>query len=367
MGTGYDGTFVISWSQTETDGIAAASPRAIVPGSLWRWGGQAVRVDRPAGALYLEAPEGAAELRARAARMVRWLVGASLGRAYDRPRPDPDQMAPEDAAPGFTLTDGRRTYVATPIDVPETGARLVMFAGHMPPAGRDLWIVAASLDRQAGAGPAPATPGGLVCFTPDARIATPAGPVPAGLLRAGDRVQTRDDGVQEILWCGQRRMSGARLHALPALRPIRFRGAAPGQAQPEADLLVSPCHRVLVRGAAAQALFGQPEVLVAARDLVDGGAVTVDLRLREVTYVHLLLERHQILFANGVECDSFHPAHADPAQIDPHQALALRAILPDLAEDGAGYGPAARRLLTGPEAAILRHDLAAAAPRQFRG
>ena len=43
-------------------------------------------------------------------------------------------------------------------------------------------------------------------------------------------------------------MTGARLYAMPHLRPIRFRAGALGQGRPEDDLLVSPQHRMLVQG-----------------------------------------------------------------------------------------------------------------------
>src|SRR5690606_22913105 len=127
---------------------------------------------------------------------------------------------------------------------------------------------------------------------------------PIDALRPGDLIQTRDNGPREILWRGSRRMTGARLYAMPHLRPIRFRARALGQGRPEEDLWVSPQHRMLLRGAAAQALFNSAEVLVAAEDLVNGQSVAVDMAAREVTYIHLLLDRHNVIFANGMETES---------------------------------------------------------------
>jgi hypothetical protein len=68
--------------------------------------------------------------------------------------------------------------------------------------------------------------GGVICFTPGTRLATPAGPVPVEALREGDMVDTVDGGAQEILWIGHRRLGGAQMHAMPDLRPIRIRAAA---------------------------------------------------------------------------------------------------------------------------------------------
>lgn len=47
------------------------------------------------------------------------------------------------------------------------------------------------------------------CFTPGTRIATPRGECAVEALRVGDRVITRDNGLQEIRWIGQRTLSGA--------------------------------------------------------------------------------------------------------------------------------------------------------------
>ena len=70
MKTGSLGTFVISWSQTEVDGLKAAPLDVLAVGTTWRWTGAAVRVDGPQGLLLLEGAEGAADIRKRAARMV---------------------------------------------------------------------------------------------------------------------------------------------------------------------------------------------------------------------------------------------------------------------------------------------------------
>ena len=79
MKTGSQGTFVISWSQTETDGLKAASLDVLAVGATWRWTGAPVRVDGPQGVLILTEAEGEADLRKRAARMVRRLIGAAVG------------------------------------------------------------------------------------------------------------------------------------------------------------------------------------------------------------------------------------------------------------------------------------------------
>ena len=46
---------------------------------------------------------------------------------------------------------------------------------------------------------------------------------------------------------------------MPRLRPIRIRAGALGVERPDQELLVSPEHRMLVKGDVAQSLFNVPE------------------------------------------------------------------------------------------------------------
>lgn len=355
MKTGSPGTFVISWSQTEVDGLKAAPLDVLSVGTTWRWGGAAVRVDGPQGVLLLEGAEGAADIRKRAARMVRRLVGTAVGTADNTALEDEAQDIPDQS---FIVTDGHQSFTVTIIPVPDTGARLLMLVGELPPPDQDLWVVRTAIDRtQIAAGAR--TSGGVICFVPGTRLATPHGPRAIQDLRPGDLIQTRDNGAQPILWAGHRRMSGARLYAMPHLRPIRFRAGALGVGRPDDDLLVSPQHRMLLRGPAAQALFCTPEVLVAAEDLINDSTICVDHALREVTYIHVMLEAHNVVWANGMETESFHPSNTALDMLDPAQRDVLLGLLPGISENPHSYGDYARRNLSASEAAILRHELAA--------
>ena len=355
MGTGFRGTFVISWSQTEIDGLDAAPVHSLSVGAAWSWRGDAVRVDGPADVLRLDEAIGAENLRKRAARMVHRLVGAAL----ERDAGSWSQIAREaEAAPlmdnSFVVTDGGKSYTVTLIEVGGGSQPLLMFLDDMPPRNSDLWIVHHTLGSSPGARDA-AGGGGVICFTPGTRIRTPDGTRLIEELREGDLVQTRDDGAQPLVWIGSRRMTGARLFAMPKLRPIRFRRGALDADMPDAELLVSPEHRLLIRGDAAQSLFNTREVLVAARDLVNGRSIVVDSKLREVTYIHILLERHQVLWANGVETESFHPASAPLSSLSDRDRARLVSYLPELEFDPHTYGSFARRTLSPSEAAILGH------------
>lgn len=353
MRTGFRGTFVMSWSQTEVEGQRNALVETLMVGAAWAWQGEAVQVDGPNDILRLDRAEDQVDLRHRAARKVRRMVGQVLGGQGAAAPAERDEPLMEAR---FVVTDGHRSYTATLIPVAAGQAPLLMFVNELPPRGVDLYVVHSALGRFAR--PQTARDAGVICFTPGTLIATPDGPRPVQTLRAGDKVLTLDNGPQDIRWIGARRLTGARLHVEPHLRPIRIGAGALGIDRPEQALLVSPEHRMLVRGPVAQALFNTREVLVAARDLVNFGSISVDTRAREVTYIHLLLPSHQVLWANGVECESFHPASAALDALDEFDRLRLLALDPDLEQDPHRYGGYARRNLTTSEAAILRYEAA---------
>ena len=171
-----------------------------------------------------------------------------------------------------------------------------------------------------------------LCFTRGVLIETLDGPRAIETLKVGDLVLTKDNGAKPIAWIGHRSIGARVLAQKPELAPIRIKAGALGKGIPEADLIVSPQHRMLIGGPTAQALFNAPEVLVRAEDLVNDASVAVDFSLTEVTYIHILLERHNIVFANGVETESFHPSNT---------ALDMVQRIPGFsAIDGDGMGRA---------------------------
>lgn len=179
MGTRFRGTFVISWSQTEIDGLKAAPLDVLAVGAAWRWSGQPVQVDGGHGPLILEGAKGVQEMRRRAARMVRRLIGAAVTGAAADVEPMTEAEAEDASDQGFIVTDGHESWSVTLLPVPDTGASLLMFVGELPPPDQDLWIVRAAVDRtETGANP---REGGASSVLPPA----PGSPHPRGC--AGSR------------------------------------------------------------------------------------------------------------------------------------------------------------------------------------
>ncbi|MEP4247527.1 Hint domain-containing protein [Tateyamaria sp.] len=350
MKTGFLGTFVISWSQTEVDGLEAAPLPNLAVGAAWAWRGDVVRVDGPSDVLRLDKADGREAMRHRAAHMVRRLVGAAVENTPLTSNDDDALMTDN----SFVVTDGGKSYTVTLIDVQPGTPPLLMFVNDIPPRNTDLWVVHHTLNTAPGDGMGEGS-GGVICFTPGTWIDTPDGPRRIEELREGDKVSTKDNGPQDIQWVGSRRMSGARLFAMPRLRPVRIATGALGVERPDQELLVSPEHRMLIDGPVARELFNAHEVLVAAKDLVNGTTISVDVDVRAVTYVHLLLPRHEVLRANGVETESFHPANTALSTLDDEDRVRLLGKLPGLEFNPHIYGTYARRNLSASEAAIMRH------------
>lgn len=183
------------------------------------------------------------------------------------------------------------------------------------------------------------------CFAAGTRIATPYGEQPVQTLKPGDLVLTRDNGPQPLRWIGRRRTP-----ATDRMAPVQI---AAGTFGDHGLLTVSPLHRILVRQAKGELYFGSGEVLVAARDLVDDGAIR-RIEGGWIEYVHLMFDDHQILWSEGLETESFLPGPQTTSCFDRDAIAEIVTLFPQLdPHTGAGYGPAARRLLKRHEARLL--------------
>ncbi|MEL7300140.1 MAG: Hint domain-containing protein [Pseudomonadota bacterium] len=183
----------------------------------------------------------------------------------------------------------------------------------------------------------------IICFTPGTTIATPRGARPVESLRPGDLVLTRDNGIQPIRWVGQRTVPAMEDFAPIEVAPSVLSGAT-------APLLVSPQHRLLFSGFKSELLFGEREVLVAAKHLLDGHAVRQSPRA-EVTYIHIMFDRHELVFANGAATESFFAGDSAMDALEGAAREELFSVFPELRS--AGPRPTARRALKRYEAALL--------------
>jgi hypothetical protein len=159
----------------------------------------------------------------------------------------------------------------------------------------------------------------FVCFTPGTKIKTPDGPVDVSTLKPGDLVMTKDHGPQPVLHI---LTSDARFNAdSNSHKPIRFAKGSLGEGTPRQTLIVSPNHRVLIKGALCQRLFNCREVLAPAKGLTGLRGVHVQRKIASTQYIALVMSHHQLIQANGHWCESllvtpYSIAHLPRSQLD---------------------------------------------------
>lgn len=170
----------------------------------------------------------------------------------------------------------------------------------------------------------------ISCFTPGTRIATQSGPVAREALQPGDLVMTRDHWLQPIRWIGSRRLDAATLRRDPSLHPILIAQGGLGFGLPERDMLVSRQHRMPLSGPCAELLFGADEVLVRAQHLTWLPGISA-VKVPEVTCLHMMFDRHEVVLADGAWSESFQPGERTRGGLGDDEREELFKIFPELA------------------------------------
>lgn len=193
----------------------------------------------------------------------------------------------------------------------------------------------------------------IPCFTPGTRIATPRGERLVETLEVGDKIITRDNGIQEIRWIGARTLTGAEMAQASHMQPVLIRQGALGNGLPERDMMVSPNHRVLVANDKTALYFDESEVLVAAKHLTGLDGVDI-VEASSVTYIHFMFDQHEVVLSDGAWTESFQPGDHSLAGIGDAQRQEIFELFPELSTaDGVNAYQAARRSLKRHEAFLV--------------
>lgn len=156
-------------------------------------------------------------------------------------------------------------------------------------------------------------------------ISTQKGPRAIQELVVGDLVKTQDHGFQAIRWIG-----ATHCVARDGLRPVHIRAGALGINLPAQDLVVSQQHRILARSRIAQRITGDLEAFVAAKFLLDLEGVSLGPVGEVVTYYHLLLDRHEVIYANGMPTESLMTGEQALYSIGQDSVSEITSLFPDL-------------------------------------
>jgi Hint domain len=192
----------------------------------------------------------------------------------------------------------------------------------------------------------------LVCFATGTRIKTDLGPVAVENLHCGSRVWTADHGFRPVRWISRRTVTLAEQMANLHLCPVEIAAGALGPGLPRRMLRVSPQHRICLSGWQAELHYGQPEVLVPAHALTNGGTIRTVPPVADVTYVHFLLDGHQIVKAEGLRTESFFPSSLSLQGVDRAARAELLALFPSLGTLATQF-PATARPVVRPHDARL--------------
>jgi hypothetical protein len=133
----------------------------------------------------------------------------------------------------------------------------------------------------------------IACFATGTRLRAENGEVAVEAVAAGDYVYTQNGRLAPVRWVGFREVC-CRRHPRPEwVWPVRVARDAFGPGRPCRDLWLSPDHALFVDG-----------VLIPVRHLIDGDAIAQFPR-DAVTYWHVELDRHDVVLAEGLACESF--------------------------------------------------------------
>ncbi len=133
--------------------------------------------------------------------------------------------------------------------------------------------------------------GEMPCFARGTRLLTPNGYRPVEALSPGDPLITAAGDRRPVRWIGRRTLD---LSAAASARPVIIAANALGPGMPLRAVRLSPLHAVFVDG-----------VLVPATHLVNGATIRQETARAAVTYYHIELDRHDIVLADGMACETY--------------------------------------------------------------
>jgi hypothetical protein len=165
--------------------------------------------------------------------------------------------------------------------------------GKVTPTGTFGWDVADNKSISAASLPN-LQPDRVPCYCPGTLILTDRGEVAVETLSIGDVVMTMSGAARPIKWIGRRSYAGRFAFGQKDILPVCIKAGALDENTPRRDLWISPHHAMFLEG-----------VLIAARDLVNGVSVLQAETVDKVEYLHIELDTHDVLVAEGSFSESF--------------------------------------------------------------
>lgn len=152
------------------------------------------------------------------------------------------------------------------------------------------------------------------CFVEGSLIETATGYKPIEALLSGDLIITMDRGLQPLRFVVVETYSKQHLEENERHRPIRIKEGSFGHDRSYPPLFLSPQHRVYVTGRPVHDEIGELSALVPIKDALELQGVRRMPVKEGVSYYHLIFDKHNIVRANGIWCESFLRSSMMPAR-----------------------------------------------------
>jgi hypothetical protein len=130
-------------------------------------------------------------------------------------------------------------------------------------------------------------------FASGTHILTARGEVAVEALRQGDAVETVSGEFRPVSFLGRRRVNCARHPRPHDVWPVRVRTDAFADGVPLRDLLLSPDHAIYLH-----------DMAIPVRSLLNGLTIAQEAA-DEVTFWHVELSERDVIFAEGLPCETY--------------------------------------------------------------
>jgi len=133
-----------------------------------------------------------------------------------------------------------------------------------------------------------------ICFLRGSMIETVSSSIPVELIATHESLISFTESAIEVAWIGYQRRT-PEFAAFQDYLPVKISAGAVDDNVPIRDLYLSPDHAVLIDG-----------YLIHAKALVNGKTIVQMTEWEgDIEYYHIETEKHEIIFAEGLPCETF--------------------------------------------------------------
>ena len=163
------------------------------------------------------------------------------------------------------------------------------------------------------------------CYCSGTLIEAARGQKSVEALNIGDKVRTASGKLRPIKWIGRRSYAGRFVMGRKDILPVCIKSGAIGENVPVRDLWVSPNHAMYFSVASVgwversethhrasklhdgfrKSSTHPTGLLIEAKDLINGVSIVQAERVESVEYVHIELDSHDVIIAEGALAESF--------------------------------------------------------------